>query len=132
MSSKTKQASMVANNDILQYIKGMILSLIITFACVIIFALSIKFFALADWVIAPVNMAIKAISIFFGTLIFAKSKTKGLKKGIIFGLSYTTIAFLLFSALSASFDLSISLILDYLFAAAIGAIAGIIKVNTTK
>ena len=113
MSSKTKHASMVANNDFLQYIKGMILSLIITFACVIIFALSIKFFALEDWLIAPVNMAIKSISIFFGTLIFAKSKTKGLKKGIIFGLSYTTIAFLLFSALSASFDLSISLILDY-------------------
>lgn len=132
MSSKTKQATIDSNNDILQYVKGTILSLIITFACVIIFALSIKFFALADWVIAPINLVIKAISIFFGTLVFAKSKTKGLKKGIIFGLSYTTIAFLLFSALSASFDLSLSLLLDYLYAIAIGAIAGIIKVNTAK
>ena len=128
----TKQERISNSSDIFQFIKGLILSLIITFACVIIFAFSIKFFALSDGFITPINLSIKAISVFVGTLVFAKSKTKGLVKGILFGLVYTTVAFLLFSALSASFDLSISLLLDYLFAAGVGAIAGIIKVNTAK
>ena len=128
----TKQERISNSSDIFQFIKGIILSLIITFACVIIFAFSIKFFALSDGFITPINLSIKAISVFVGTLVFAKSKTKGLIKGILFGLVYTTVAFLLFSALSASFDLSISLLLDYLFAAGVGAIAGIIKVNTAK
>ena len=128
----TKQERITNSSDIFQFIKGLILSLIITFACVIIFAFSIKFFALSDGFITPINLSIKAISVFVGTLVFAKSKTKGLVKGILFGLAYTTVAFLLFSALSASLDLSISLLLDYLFAAGVGAIAGIIKVNTAK
>jgi len=130
--SSTKQVYAKTNGDFLQLIKGLILSLIVTFACVIVFAFSIKIFALSDGLITPVNLAIKALSVLLGTIVFVKNKSQGLKKGMIFGSIYTTTAFLLFSALSASFELSASLLLDYLFAIGVGAIVGIIKVNAKK
>lgn len=129
----TKNASIEKpNNNFLQYIKGTIVALIISFACVIVFALTIKYFSLADGWIVPINLLIKAISVLVGTIIFTKSKEGGLIKGLIFGASYTTISFLLFSALSVSFDLSLSLLLDYMFAIAIGSIVGILRVNLSK
>lgn len=130
---RTKNASIEkTNNDFMQYLKGIIIALIISFASVIIFALLIKYFTLPDSLIVPINLVIKAVSIIVGTIIFTKSKAGGLAKGIIFGASYTTISFLLFSALSVTFDLSISLLLDYLFAVAIACIVGIIRVNISK
>ena len=126
-SKKIKTSSEI--NDFVQYIKGLIIALIVTFASVIIFALIIKWTNLDDKYIAPVNLVIKALSIAIGTICFTKSKTGGLKKGLIFAVSYVSLAFVVFSALSGSFNMGLSLLLDYLFSAVVGAIVGIIRVN---
>lgn len=126
----TKKVKAETNtSDFVQYLKALIVSLIITFACILIFALIIKFANLNDKFIVPVNLAIKALSIIIGTIIYTKSKTGGFKKGIIFAFSYITLAFVIFSALSGSFSLSLSLLLDYIFGIVIGIIVGVIRVN---
>lgn len=126
----TKKVKAETNtSDFVQYLKALIVSLIITFACILIFALIIKFANLNDKFIVPVNLAIKALSIIIGTIIYTKYKTGGFKKGIIFAFSYITLAFVIFSALSGSFSLSLSLLLDYIFGIVIGIIVGVIRVN---
>ncbi len=130
--ASAKAKSKTVNSNFFQFIKGLIVSLIITFAAIIIFALIIKWANLSDSVITPVNLVIKAIAIAFGTIIFAKSGTGGLKKGLIFAVSYITLAFVVFSALSGAFSIGISLLLDYVFGAVVGAVVGIIKVNRKK
>ena len=114
------------------FLKAISISLIISFALVIVFALAIKYLLLPDATIVPVNLVIKAISVSLGTIIFTKERVSGLKKGLLFGLLYTAISFLLFSAISAKFELDYTIILDMLFSMAVGAIVGIIHVNIKK
>ncbi len=125
----TKNVSITDTNNFIQFLKGLIVALIITFAGILIFALIIKFANLNDRVIVPVNLVIKALSVAVGTIIFTKSKTGGLKKGIIFAFSYITLAFVIFSALAGKFVFEISLLLDYVFAIIVGIIVGVIRVN---
>ena len=119
-------------NSIFQFVKALIISLIITFACIIVFAIVIKVAKLDDGVIVPVNMIIKAISILVGTIIFTKSREKGLIKGLIFAAAYTLLSFIIFSALAHEFVFNFSLILDFIFSMIVGAITGIIRVNAKK
>ena len=114
------------------FIKGLIVSFILTFACIIIFAFIIKLAGLSDSVISPVNLGIKALSVFIGSYIFAKKSNKGLIKGITFAIFYTLLAFVLFSVLAGGFNVSFGLLLDVLFTSAVGGVAGILGVNTKK
>ncbi len=107
-------------NNIALFLKSILFSLILTFVMILLFALSIKWFSLSDSIITPVNLVIKGISVAFGTILFAKNKKNGLFKSVIFALSYTALAFILFS---------MGLLLDFAFTAIIGAIFGIISVN---
>ena len=129
IAKTAKKTKINTNNDVFLFVKALIISLIITFVCIIIFALIIKMENLNDRVIAPVNLVIKGISIAVGTLIFTKNKVGGLKKGLIFAASYITLAFVIFSLLSTSFNLSVGLILDYVFGMIIAGVIGVIRVN---
>ena len=114
---------------ILDYLKGLIVSMMISFGLVLIFAFSLKWLSLNDSVIVPVNLAIKIVSVVIGSMIAVKGETKGLIKGLFFGLIYMTIAFVSFSILANSFILDISFVLDLICSAVAGGIVGIIKVN---
>lgn len=116
-------------NDFVQYLKGLIVAMIITFACILIFALIIKFANLTDKFIVPVNLAIKALAISIGTIVYTKSKQGGLKKGIILAVSYITLAFVVFSALAGHFNFNLNLLIDYLFGIVVGVIIGVVRVN---
>lgn len=129
----TKSAKLVGtNSDLFSFIKALIVSLIITFLCIIIFALFIKWFNLNDSVIVPINLIIKGLAIIFGTLIFTKNRVGGLKKGLLFAFSYITLAFVIFSALAGKFEVSLGLGLDYVFGLIVGALVGVLKVNSKK
>lgn len=128
--SKVSTKTRGLNSDLFLFFKALIISLIVTFLCIIIFALIIKFTSLNDAFIVPINLVIKALAVLIGTIIFTKSKTGGLKKGLIFAVCYITLAFVIFSALSGSFNVGISLLLDYVFAIVVGSIVGVIRVNS--
>ena len=117
---------------ILKYFKSLLISLIITFAAIITFAFVIKWANLPDSVITPVNLVIKAVSVFFGAMILTKGSTKGLLNGLIFALVYTLMAFTVFSILAGEFSLGLGLVADFGFTAIVGVIGGIIGVKIKK
>lgn len=129
MSKTAVKEKTEGTKTILKFLKGMFVSLIITFASIIVFAFVIKWTSLPDNIIPPVNLVIKGISVFFGALVFSAKTSKGLTKGMMFGLLYTLLSFVIFSILAKDFSLSLGLIADFGFNLVVGAIGGIIGVN---
>lgn len=125
---QTKQETV----SVISYAKALALSLILTMVLILIFALILKFTNLSDGVIAPVNLVIKAISIAAGTIVLTKGKRGGLIKGLILGLTFTILAFIIFSIMAGRFVFGTGLLLDVGFGALVGAIVGIISVNFNK
>ena len=118
------------NSLILSILKGSLIALSISLVGILFFAFIIKLFGLTDGWIKPINQIIKAISILIGVFFaLKKDKQKGLVKGLMIGLVYTLLAFVVFSILNGSFGIDKSLLTDVLFGAIMGAICGIIAVN---
>lgn len=111
-------------------IKGSLVALSVCLILILVFAFVLKFCAVSDSLIKPINQVIKIVSILFGVFVgLKKSKEMGLMTGLIIGFLFTIIAFLSFSILDGQFDFNISLLNDCLFGSIIGAISGIIAVN---
>ncbi|MBQ9790882.1 MAG: TIGR04086 family membrane protein [Clostridia bacterium] len=131
--TKTNQNSIEKTyGGLAAFTKGLIVAFIITFACIIAFALVIKMAGLPDSVITPVNLGIKALSVGIGSLMFSKRSSRGFLKGVLFATVYTTLAFVIFSVLAGEFCITVGLALDFAFTAIVGAIFGIVGVNTKK
>lgn len=124
--SKTEK---ISSNIVVSFLKGLIVSMLVSFALIILLALSLKWFSLDEKFISPINLAIKTISVIVGSCIAVKGESRGLIKGVAFGLLYIVSAFVSFSVLAKSFALDMSFLLDVLFAGIAGGIVGIIKVN---
>ena len=112
---------------ILKVIKSLFISLIITFACIIVFAFIIKYFDLNDNIISPVNLVIKAISLIVGILFLNKNSSKNIIKGIIFAIIYTMISFLIFSLLAGELVLGFGLVSDFGFNIIVGIVACVLS-----
>lgn len=126
-SSKTKNIS--NENYVFDFIKGLIVSVLLSLALVVGFALCLKWFNIDEKAIVPVTFAIKYISVIVGSIIGVKAESKGLVKGGLFGLFYSLLSFVVFSVLSNSFTFDLTTLLDIASAILLGAIVGIIKVN---
>lgn len=125
--SKTREVS--NENVILSFVKGLIVSLVISFLLVILFAFCLKWFAIVDSFIFIGTMIIKAISTGIGAMIAIKNQSKGLVKGLLFGIIYIFLAFIVFSFLAGSFSFDSQTMLDFVSCAIVGGVVGIIKVN---
>ena len=114
-------------------LKGTLISLAVSLVGILIFAFFIKYVAVPTSAIRPVNQVIKGISLLVGTFIALKKTDKmGLVTGLLIGLFYTVLAFVVFSVLDGHFEFSKTLVNDLLFGGIIGAICGIIAVNLRK
>lgn len=118
------------NLGITSIFKGCLIAIAISLVGILFFAFVIKLFGLTDNWIKPINQIIKVISIMVATWFAFKKDTKnGLIKGIIIGLCYTILAFVIFSILNGTFCVDKSLLTDILFGTITGAICGVITVN---
>ena len=118
---------------ILQILKGAFFAVSISLVGILIFALLIKFTSISDKWIMPVNQIIKIISIFFGVLLsFDRGGNQGFLKGLVIGIIYTIMAYLIFSILAGKLSFSLNSFTDMLFGGLIGGISGIIVVNIKK
>lgn len=129
MFGKSSVKKLVVNNVFMDYLKGIIIALLISMALIFAFAFSLKWFDISDAFIPMVTLIIKGLSVLIGAIIAIKGKEKGLLKGLLFGIIYTFLAMLIFSILSGSFDIGMSFVLDVLFAGILGGLVGIVKVN---
>lgn len=116
-------------NLFLSILKGIIVSMLISFALILVFALCLKWFVFDEVWIVPINLLIKAISVVFGSMIAVKGESRGLLKGALFGGVYIVFAFIVFGLLAGSFEIGLSFLLDLVFSVILGGIVGIVKVN---
>lgn len=113
--------------------KGVLVAVCISLVLVLLFAFLLKFTNIPESTIKPVNQVIKGLSILIGVFIgLKKSKELGLVSGLLIGLVYTIVAFLIFSCLGGVFAFDLTFLTDILFGAVMGAICGIICVNLKK
>ncbi|MCL2751801.1 MAG: TIGR04086 family membrane protein [Firmicutes bacterium] len=113
----------------LEIVKALTIAIVSSLLLVLVFALLIKAANIPDRAIAPVNQAIKAISLLIGALFSFKIKEGGWKKGLLLGVIYIVAAFLIFSLLDGKFKFDITLLFDFLIGAVMGVICGVIAVN---
>ncbi len=125
--SKTKSSS--NQSVVFDFIKGIIIASLVSLALVILFAFFIKWFDISDGYLNLITLLVKAISVIIGSIFAVKGDSKGLVKGVVFGLIYIIFAFVIFSFLAGSFSVGLSTLLDLAFASLLGGIVGIIKVN---
>ena len=107
-------------------IKGVGTALITTLLGIIIFGFIVKAATLSPSVIKAVNQFLKVISVFLGC-IFSAGNGKGLIKGVLVGLFYTVIVYLIFNLLFSGIAFDGSFFIDLIFSCVIGGLAGIIK-----
>ena len=111
-------------------LRGSLFAVAVSLIGILIFAFIIKLTNINDNFIGPVNQAIKGISVLMGCFYASKqASTNGLIKGILIGITYTILSFLIFSVLSSQIQLTKTLVNDILFGGIIGAICGVIAIN---
>lgn len=135
MKLKAKKSGLkISNNSLFFNItKGTLTAVCVSLILVLVFAFLLKFTNIPESTIMPVNQVIKGLSIFIGVFVgLKKNKELGLLNGLLIGLFYTIIAFLIFACLGGVYKLDITFLTDILFGGVMGAICGIICVNLKK
>lgn len=114
-------------------LKGALVAVSTTLILILLFALIVRFFNVSDKWIFPINQVIKVISLILGVIVILKSsREKGFVKGLILGLTYFILSFVIFSILQASFKIGIKNIYDLILTTLMGGLIGIIVVNIKK
>lgn len=118
---------------LLAIIKGSLIALCISLVGILIFAFILKFASISDKAIRPINQIIKGVSVLVGVFVAMRKVDKmGLVGGLLIGLVYTILAFVVFSLLDGNFEFNLTLLNDFLFGGIMGAICGIIAVNVKR
>lgn len=114
-------------------IKGSLVAVSCSLLLILVFAFLLKFTNIPESIIVPINQVIKGISVFAGVFLgISNTRRKGLISGTIIGLTYSVIAFFVFSLLAGYFVFDLTLLVDLLFSGIIGGVCGIICVNLKK
>lgn len=129
MSSKTSGKKSL----IVSILNGTITAVSVTLILILAFALLVRFLNISDSWIFPINQIIKVISIFIGTFVALKShKEKGFLKGLLLGITYYILSYIIFSVLQGDFSLQLSNLYDLLLTSVMGGIIGMIVVHIGK
>ena len=120
------------NNERLMEISEGVKAVLIAIVCALVltsaFALIMQVTAMSDKVILPVNLTIKAVSVFTGCAVSLRGQ-KGWLRGMLVGLAFTCLSGLLFALVGGEFSFTWLLIVEVLFGAVIGALSGVFAVN---
>lgn len=120
-------------NLFLSVLSGTVVAISVTLILILLFALIIRFCNISDNWIFPVNQVIKIISMFIGAVVFLKKhREKGFVKGILLGVTYYLLSYIIFSILQGGFSFGINNLYDLILTTLMGGIIGIILVNLFK
>lgn len=123
--------SLGKNNIFIKIIKGVGISIIFTLISLTIFSALLTYTNLSEGLIQPVVISVTGISIFVGSFfVTRKIKKNGIIKGIVVGLIYIMLIYLISSVVNnAKFSLNLGSIVMISIGILCGAIGGIIGVN---
>ena len=120
------------DNEKLTEISEGVKAVLIAIVCALVltsgFALIMQVTALPDKMILPVNLTIKAVSVFTGCALSLRGE-KGWLRGMLVGLAFTCLSGLLFGLVGGDFAFSWLLIVEVLFGLIAGALSGMFSVN---
>lgn len=118
---------------VLNIIKGSFWGVAFSLVAILLFAFVIKFTSISENAIYPINQIIKSLSILFGCFVISKKiKTNGWLNGLLCGLCYTIVSFLIFSILDGHLSFGLSVFNDLIFGSIMGMISGIICISLKK
>ena len=118
--------------DALDIVRSALFAIILSILLVMAFAVIAKFANVSENVIVPVNIAIKILSVAAGCLIGVRHDSKGLIKGIVIGLLYAGLTYLVFAAVGGDFTQNPMTVYDILACIAAGVLSGILAVNVKR
>ena len=116
--------------NVFQILKATLAAAIFSLLCALVFSFVAGMTGLPSEVIKPVNQVLKTAAIAFGGMIFIRG-SRGLAKGAVYGACAVVATFLLFSAVSATFALAWTFVLEMALGAVAGGVSGVIAVNMT-
>ena len=114
--------------EIAEGIKAVLIAIVCALILTSIFALIMQVTAMPDKIILPVNLTIKAASVFTGCAVSLRGQ-KGWLRGMFVGLAFTCLSGLLFGLVGGDFAFSWLLIVEVLFGLIAGALSGMFSVN---
>ena len=118
--------------DALDIVRSALFAIILSILLVMAFAVIAKFANVSENVIVPVNIAIKILSVAAGCLIGVRHDSKGLIKGLVIGLLYAGLTYLVFAAVGGDFTQNPMSVYDILACIAAGVLSGILAVNVKR
>ena len=126
--SETRNIS--ESSNVVKIFKGIVISCIITFVLLFIYAIVLTYTNIDESTIGPVIIAITGVSILAGSSMTTSSiKKNGILNGGIIGLVYILLIYLSSSILSKGFSLNIYSIIMIMVGIIAGMIGGIVGVN---
>lgn len=118
------------NGNIVNIIKGSIISIILSLIFLSIYAMILAFTSISENTIVPVVLVITGISILIGSSISTINiKKQGLINGSLIGLIYMVFIYFLSSIIFTGFTLNLNSIIMIIVGIVTGMIGGIIGVN---
>ena len=112
--------------SVLEVVKALIIAVILSLLLVLLAALMVKLFNIKTEAIPIINQVIKGVSILVGCLIAIKGKTNNWLKGIIIGILYIALSFVIFSLLDGEFSFGLNILNDIALGSVTGLISGIL------
>lgn len=113
---------------ITEILKGAGIAFVFTFVFVAIFALVLRAATLSSLAVKAVNQFIKAISLFIGCFFSLRSE-RGLLKGALTGILWAALVYAAFALFGSGRFGALAIVADFIFAAIIGGLSGVIAVN---
>lgn len=110
-------------------LKGVLYGVGFALATSLLFSLILSLFALPNAVVTPVTVVLKALSICFGVTVAVREE-KGLLKGACIGVLIATLTAFAFGGVAGA--ISWKMLLELPFGAIVGAISGVLAVNTRR
>lgn len=111
-----------------EVIPGVLIALGITVAAILVYSVILVSSPEAESGLEAFNVVLKIVSAAAGTWFGMRNAQNGWKKGILIGVLYVVIGFVLFSLIDGNFVLSVGILLDIVLAALAGALTGIAAV----
>ena len=122
-----------SNKFIKKIFKGVLISLVVSFVLLAIFAIVLTYTSVSENTIVPVIIVVTGISILVGTILESRKIVKnGIGLGGIIGLVYVLILYIISSLLNADFSINMQSFILILVAIFSGMIGGIIGFNNRK
>lgn len=127
-----EKAAKQNKSAVFEVVKAVIVAVIISLVAILLVAFMIKLFNISTNAIPIINQVIKGLSVLIACLICLKTPSNGWIKGIVVGLLYIMLAFVIFSLLDGQFKFGLNILNDVAIGGISGMISGIIAVSIRK